>query len=115
MAIIFITKIYFKISIDDFKSLSQKVAQELNTKDMYNWKIWAIDEKNKIGITIYSLENEDQANNVSDYINTMATLYNSILHRVTTEKYTVLDEQTRLNYGPIDTVVHESQIEIKNK
>jgi hypothetical protein len=82
---------------------------------MYNWKIWAIDEENNVGITIYSLENENQANNVSDYINTMATLYHSILHRVTTEKYTVLDEQTRLNYGPIDTIIHEPQIEIKNK
>ena len=99
--IILITKIFYKISVDEFKFLSYKVAEELNDREMYDWKIWAVDEKNHVGLTVYCLDNEAQADKVTEYLNTMGLLYNSILHRITIEKYEILEEPTRLNYGPI--------------
>ena len=98
-----VTKINYKISGDEFRSLSQKVAEELNDRDMYNWKIWAVDEKNNIGLTVYCLDNEAQAETVTDYLNTMGLIYDPILHNISIEKYEILEEPTRLNYGPIGT------------
>ena len=100
--IILVTKISFKISADEYRTLSYKVAEEINDKEMYNWKIWGVDEENSVGLTIYCLEDHEQADKVADYLNTMALIYHSILHGVTIERYEVLEDATRLNYGPID-------------
>ena len=100
--IILITKIFYKISGDEFKALSCKVAEELNDREMYNWKIWAVDERNNVGLTVYYLNDEDQADKVTEYLNTMGLLYNSILHKIEIEKYEILAEPTRNNFGPIE-------------
>lgn len=100
--IILVTKISFKISPDEYRTLSYKVAQELNDKEMYKWKIWGIDEENSVGLTIYCLQDHEQADKVAEYLNTMALIYHSILHVVTIERYEILEDATRLNYGPID-------------
>lgn len=99
--IILVTKINYKISGDEFKSLSYKVAEELNDPEMYKWKIWAVDEKNSTGLTVYCLDDEAQADKVIDYLNTMGLIYSSILHNISIEKYEILEEPTRLNFGPI--------------
>jgi len=101
--IILVTKISFKISPDEYRTLSYKVAQELDDKEMYKWKIWGIDEVNSVGLTIYCLEDHEQADKVAEYLNTMALIYHSILHGVTIERYEILEDATRLNYGPIDS------------
>ena len=101
--IILVSKISYKISLDEYRTLSHKVAQKLNDKEMYKWKIWAIDEENSVGLTIYYLEDHEQADNIAEYLNTMALIYHSILHGVTIERYEILEDATRLNYGPIDS------------
>jgi hypothetical protein len=100
--IILVTKISYKISPDEYRTLSYKVAQEINDKEMYNWKIWGIDEENSVGLTIYCLDDHEQADKVADYLNTMALIYHSILDGVIIERYEILEDATRLNYGPIN-------------
>lgn len=102
MNIILVSKIHFNISVEEYLDLCYKVAEELNDRSMFNWKIWMIDRENKIGATVYYLNSEEQVNIVEDYMNTMTLLYNELLHKVELEKYEVMETPTRLNYGPIN-------------
>lgn len=101
MGYVLIHKMYLKISIEEFEELCTKVAKELADPVMFNWKLWMIDKTNNIGITEYYLNTMDQVNEIVDYLNTMSLLYNSFLNKNETELYEVLEEPTRLNFGPI--------------
>ena len=114
MNIILISKIFFKISVEEFEKMSIKVAEELNDQSMFNWKIWMLNKEKKIGATIYCLDNWDQVALLEDYLNTMSVLYDSLLHKIEIEKYEVLEKPTILNFGPItfetqDTLVSNSE------
>lgn len=104
-----VSKIHFNISAEEFVDLATKVAQELNDRSMYNWKIWMLDREKKVGATVYYLENMEQVSIVEDYMNTMSLLYEQLLHKVEMEKYEVLENATRLNFGPINFNVTENQ------
>lgn len=110
MNIILVSKIHFNISAKEFVELATKVAQELNDRSMYNWKIWMLDREKKVGATIYYLENTEQVSIVEDYMNTMSLLYAPLLHKVEMEKYEVLEDATKLNFGPINFNTPETQI-----
>jgi hypothetical protein len=93
---------YLKISIEEFEDLCTRVAKELADPVMYNWKLWMIDKTNNIGVSEYYLNTMDQVNEIIDYLNTMSFLYTSFLEKSETELYEVLEEPTKLNFGPID-------------
>lgn len=100
--VILVSKIHFKITVDEYIDLCHKVAGELTDKSLFNWKIWMIDRENKFGATVYYLETEEQVNTVEDYMNTMALLYTELVHKVELEKYEIMDTPTKMNYGPIN-------------
>ena len=93
---------HLKISIEEFEDLCTRVAKELADPVMYNWKLWMIDKTNNIGVSEYYLNSMDQITEIVDYLNTMSFLYDSFLEKSETEIYEVLEEPTRLNFGPID-------------
>ncbi len=102
MGFVLIHKMHLKISIDEFKDLSTRVAEELADPVMFNWKIWMIDEEQKIGVTEYYLNSKAQVDEIIDYLNTMSLLYNEFLGKSETEVYEILETPTKLNFGPID-------------
>lgn len=106
MGYILVYKMHLKISIEEFEDLCTRVAMELADPMMYNWKLWMIDKTNNIGVTEYYLNTMDQVDEIVDYLNTMSFLYNSFLEKSETEIYEVLEEPTRMNFGPIDLPYH---------
>ena len=99
---ILIHKMHFKITPEEFKDLSGRVAEELADPVMFNWKIWMLDEEKNIGVTEYYLNTKEQVEEIIDYLNTMSLLYTTFLGKSETEVYEILDVPTRLNFGPIN-------------